>query len=85
MIVFQYPSCPAARRSSLTAVNARTAVSPNSWLIRERVPQVDDRQKELRLARLEALAAAVERWLADPRYVTEQMMIKALRELERRL
>jgi len=46
---------------------------------------VDDREKELRLARLEALAAAVERWLADPRYVTEQMMIKALREVERRL
>jgi hypothetical protein len=44
--------------------------------------QVDDREKELRLARLEALAAAVERWLADPRYVTEQMMIKALREVE---
>ena len=47
--------------------------------------QVNDREKELRLARLEALAAAVERWLADPRYVTEQMMIKALLELERRL
>lgn len=46
--------------------------------------QVDDGEKELRLARLEALAAAVERWLADPRYITEQMMIKALRELERR-
>jgi hypothetical protein len=66
-------------------VNARTAVRANLWLIRERVPQVDDGEKELRLARLEALAAAVERWLADPRYVTEQMMIKALRELERRL
>jgi hypothetical protein len=36
---------------------------------------------EERLARLEALAIAVERWLADPRYVTEQMMIKALREV----
>lgn len=36
---------------------------------------------EERLARLEALATAVERWLADPRYVTEQMMIKALREV----
>lgn len=36
---------------------------------------------EERLARLEALALAVERWLADPRYVTEQMMIKALREV----
>jgi len=47
--------------------------------------QVDDREKQLRLARLEALAAAVERWLADPRYVTEQMMINALREVERRL
>jgi hypothetical protein len=46
---------------------------------------VDNGDKELRLARLEALAAAVKRWLADPRYVTEQMMIKALREVERRL
>ena len=36
---------------------------------------------ELRLAKLEAVAAAVERWLADPRYVTEQLMMKALREL----
>ena len=36
---------------------------------------------EARMARLEAVAAAVERWLADPRYVTEQLMIKALREL----
>jgi hypothetical protein len=34
-----------------------------------------------RIARLEAVAAAVERWLADPRYVTEQLMMKALREL----
>jgi hypothetical protein len=33
------------------------------------------------MAKLEELAAAVERWLADPRYVTEQLMIKALREL----
>ncbi|MEK6301515.1 MAG: hypothetical protein AABO41_12405 [Acidobacteriota bacterium] len=46
---------------------------------------MDDGEKNLRLARLETLAAAVERWLADPRYVTEQMMIKALRELKRRL
>ncbi|MEK6324856.1 MAG: hypothetical protein AABN33_24700 [Acidobacteriota bacterium] len=37
--------------------------------------------QEERIARLEALATAVERWLADPRYVTEQMMIKALREV----
>ena len=36
---------------------------------------------EERIARLEALATAVERWLADPRYVTEQIMIKALREV----
>jgi hypothetical protein len=36
---------------------------------------------EARIARLEAVAAAVERWLADPRYVTEQLMMKALREL----
>jgi hypothetical protein len=33
------------------------------------------------MAKLEALALAVERWLADPRYVTEQLMMKALREL----
>lgn len=33
------------------------------------------------MAKLEELASAVERWLADPRYVTEQLMIKALREL----
>jgi hypothetical protein len=33
------------------------------------------------MAKLEELAAAVGRWLADPRYVTEQLMIKALREL----
>lgn len=46
---------------------------------------MDSAEKDLRLARLEALAAAVERWLVDPRYVTEQMMIKALRELKRRL
>ena len=40
-----------------------------------------NQDKELRIARLEAVAAAVERWLADPRYVTEQLMMKALREL----
>jgi hypothetical protein len=45
---------------------------------------MDSAERDLRLARLEALAAAVARWLADPRYVTEQMMIKALRELEPR-
>jgi hypothetical protein len=44
----------------------------------------DDRHdKEERLARLEALAASVERWLSDPRYVTEQLMIKALREVHK--
>jgi hypothetical protein len=36
---------------------------------------------DVRIAMLEAVAAAVERWLADPRYVTEQLMMKALREL----
>jgi len=36
---------------------------------------------DARIAMLEAVAAAVERWLADPRYVTEQLMMKALREL----
>jgi hypothetical protein len=41
----------------------------------------DKHDKEERIARLEALAASVERWLADPRYVTEQLMIKALREV----
>jgi hypothetical protein len=75
----------AARRPSPECVNARTAVRANLWLIREPPgAQVDDREKELRFARLEALAAAVERWLADPRYVTEQMMIKALRALDQR-
>ena len=74
----------AARGSSPECVNARTAVSANLWLDSSAGAQVDDREKELRLARLEALAVAVERWLADPRYVTEQMMIKALREVERR-
>lgn len=39
-------------------------------------------RNETRVARLEAVAAAVERWLADPRYVTEQLMMKALRELK---
>ena len=37
--------------------------------------------EQTRMAKLEAVAAAVERWLADPRYVTEQLMMKALREL----
>lgn len=37
--------------------------------------------KDVRLVKLEAVAVAVERWLADPRYVTEQLMMKALREL----
>jgi len=46
---------------------------------------MDDGDKDWRLAKLEILAAAVERWLADPRYVTEQMMIKALRELRKRV
>ena len=45
------------------------------------VPKPSGQNKEERIARLEALAAAVERWLADPRYVTEQLMIKALREV----
>jgi hypothetical protein len=40
-----------------------------------------DKDRELRMAKLEALASAVERWLADPRYVTEQLMMTALREL----
>jgi len=40
-----------------------------------------DQNTDVRIARLEAVAAAVERWLADPRYVTEQLMMKALREL----
>jgi len=40
-----------------------------------------DDQAETRMEKLEALAIAVERWLADPRYVTEQLMMKALREL----
>jgi hypothetical protein len=48
---------------------------------RERIPEKS--LLEARLARLEVLATAVRRWLADPRYVTEQMMIKALRDLER--
>jgi len=34
-----------------------------------------------RIVKLEQLAAAVERWLTGPRYVTEQLMINALREL----
>ena len=35
-----------------------------------------------RAEKLEALAAAVRRWLDDPRYVTEQLMIEALKKLE---
>ncbi|MFY9553501.1 MAG: hypothetical protein WAV20_08375 [Blastocatellia bacterium] len=42
----------------------------------------NNRNKETRIARLEAVAVAARRWLADPRYVTEQLMIKALRELD---
>ena len=45
------------------------------------VLRTSKQQTEARIARLEAVAAAVERWLADPRYVTEQLMMKALREL----
>ena len=45
---------------------------------------MDSAEQDLRMARLETLAAAVERWLADPRYVTEQVMIKALRALKQR-
>jgi len=37
--------------------------------------------EQARIVKLEQLAAAVERWLTDPRYVTEQLMIKALQEL----
>jgi len=37
--------------------------------------------EQARIMKLEQLAAAVERWLSDPRYVTEQMMIMALQEL----
>ena len=47
------------------------------------VATASGQKMEERLARLEALATAVERWLADPRYVTEQMMIKALREVSK--
>ena len=84
MIVFQYPSCPAARRSSSDCGKRANRRARQSVADSRAGARVDDREKELRLARLEALAAAVERWLADPRYVTEQMMIKALREVERR-
>lgn len=48
---------------------------------RRAMPRAINPHKEARIAKLEELAAAVERWLADPRYVTEQLMIKALREL----
>ena len=37
--------------------------------------------EQARIVKLEQLAAAVERWLTDPRYVTEQLIINALREL----
>jgi len=45
------------------------------------VLRTSNQDTEARIARLEAVASAVERWLADPRYVTEQLMMKALREL----
>jgi hypothetical protein len=45
------------------------------------VVRTSNQYTKARIARLEAVAAAVERWLADPRYVTEQLMMKALREL----
>jgi len=45
------------------------------------VLRASDQNKEARMAKLEAVALAVERWLADPRYITEQLMMKALREL----
>ena len=45
------------------------------------VLRTSNQDTEARIVRLEAVAAAVERWLADPRYVTEQLMMKALREL----
>jgi hypothetical protein len=47
------------------------------------MPRAIKQHKEARMAKLEELAVAVERWLADPRYVTEQLMIKALRELHK--
>ena len=47
----------------------------------KRVLRNSNQDTKVRIARLEAVAAAVERWLADPRYVTEQMIMKALREL----
>ena len=40
-------------------------------------------QMAARAEKLEVLARAVRRWLNDPRYVTEQVMIKALRDLDR--
>ena len=39
-------------------------------------------QRPHRAEKLEALATAVRRWLDDPRYVTEQLMIEALKKLE---
>jgi hypothetical protein len=60
-------SCVAAWDDyAMQATNVRRAATEND---------------ERRLAKLEAVAIAVERWLADPRYVTEQLMMKALREL----
>jgi hypothetical protein len=87
MTAFQCPSWLPLADRRLNAQTREPLCAPILWLVREPTPgaEVDDGEKELRLARLEALAVAVERWLADPRYVTEQMMIKALRELERRL
>jgi hypothetical protein len=45
------------------------------------VRRAGNENEQKRMAKLEAVAVAVERWLADPRYVTEQLMMKALREL----
>ena len=46
-------------------------------------PSIQDEEGARHLARLEALAEAVRKWLADPRYFTEQYVIRALRELDR--
>ena len=45
------------------------------------MPRSADYDEQARIVKLEHLAAAVERWLSDPRYVTEQLMIRALQEL----
>ena len=42
-----------------------------------------EEEKARRMANLEALADAVRKWLSDPRYFTEQSVIRALRELDR--